>query len=193
MKYFIILILAIIVSVPSWAKRDKDYDYKYPDFIMPNGNQTVYFIDSIYIDNYVLVRSGINAQWFVITDSTYQLHKRPQKFWEQPNAIIYYDDISMVFDYYEPIPNDIYKSRAVIRKIWPYKWEIMPQAEPNSYGKRDGFCSFPNGKPTLFGMFLITGNAYNRLSCYSSIDDNRFRPIDFKNPYAYYCVVIPIR
>ena len=192
MKNIFIFILFILETISGWTK-DMNYDPQYPDFIMPNGNQTVYFIDSISITNYVVVRSGVNAQMFLITDSTYQLCKRPQKFWEQLNAIIYYDEISNIYRYYEPYNNDLSKNKEAKRKIWPYKFEIMPKVEPDSYDKKDCFCSFPNGKPTLFGMFLITGNAYNRLSYYNRFDGHRFLPIDFKNPYAYYCVVIPIR
>lgn len=190
MKRIVFLLMSVLTL--TLQAKDDDEEFYHPSFIMPNGNQTVYFIDSVYIDNYVVVQSGINFQCFMITDSTYRIKRKPRKYWEEPNAIIVNDDITQLFNYYEPYPDDSKKNSQAFLKIWPYRWDAFP-ISTTYRGTMDHYCEYPNGKPTLFGMFMITGNAYNKISCYQCIDCNFPRPIDFKNPFAYYVVVYPIR
>jgi len=166
-------------------------------FLMPNGQFSVYFLDSVYADNYCIVESGINHQYIFIPDSSYQVSSVNKKYWDEGNCIFCLQRWPSLADYMVVYEDNVKKD--YFKKIWPYEFcyhqffYSSPRSKKNGKptSKRDSIRGFVEQKPTLFARFLITGNAYNRL--FFCIDCLEPETVAFKNPYAYYMVYVPIR
>lgn len=154
-----------------------------------NRDQTIYWMDSVYLTNYSIVYSGINGQRFIVPDSTYKVGDRNQKLWNNPDVILYTEDLNSIL-IHSNLPVDTIMKRVDWSKVWPY--DYLPENYFYVEGEdKDMVCRLrlPN-KPTFFRVFRIRGDVYNKLSV--AIDSDR-KPIKFKHPKEFYTVYCPIR
>lgn len=153
-----------------------------------NRDHTIYWTDSVYLSNYSIVYSGINGQRFVVPDSTYKIGDRNRKYWDNPDVILYTEDLNIII--MNSNLTDTIKKVVDWSMVWPYNY--FPETYFYLEGEeKDMVCRLrlPN-KPTFFRVFRIRGDVYNKLSV--AIDSDR-KPIKFKHPKDFYTVYCPIR
>lgn len=191
-------ILFCLIMLLATTSKAKDFDLLHPPYLLENGMKSGYFIDSVYMDNYVIVESGINQQMFIVTDSTYVPKRQNRKFWNEKNCIIYSEQIADIYYYFRIVKgkkkSGFLDNEYDLEKVWPYRHDRnIRYVEWDSHAEKDRVCSYKSNKPTLFGVFLLAGNYYNHLSAYNCLDCVVPDPINFKCPTAYYVVYVPIR
>lgn len=152
-------------------------------FLNADGSQNVYFIDTLHIENLVIVRSKKNGHYFSIKENA----KLKGNIWNDPETYLYEEN-----DYFggwiftnmpdDAIPKALYRESR--EGVEPYKFEPSSKAMPYQIVTN-------SGTPKCYWLVLIRGDAYNYLTVRSVIDGGRKR-IKFKDEKAYYKLLIPI-
>lgn len=184
-KIHIFLLLGVFQIITAKVKETN------PAYLMPNGLFSVYFLDSVQVDNYCIVESGINHHLILIPDSNYQVSSYNKKYWNDENCIFYFQRFFPLDDYM--VIRDDNQEINHFREIWPYKIWYAQYVNFSLQNKKDEIKTYAGQKPSLFARFFITGEAYNYLSQGDCIDCLVPEVISFKNPFAYYFVYVPIR
>ena len=163
-------------------------------YISDLQQQSVYWLDSVRMENYSVVESGENHQMFILPDSVYRTSTQNVKFWRQPDFVIYYEDINLL-SWMVRVAGDMAQTDSIWQSIWPEGNgnHTTRFVQPEKQTKQDRVCSFVGRKPTLFRMFLIQGSFFNQASAHSCLDCVLPKEIDFRDNNAYYRVLIPIR
>lgn len=185
MNRIVLFVIFALLGVGGYAQR--------PNFLLEDGTQLLYWVDSIYITKYTIVKSGINKHRFLIPADNYQVGKKNVKFWNDTTAMIFLEDNSQVWNFCA-WPRNLEKTETQWSEIWP--WDDDERQKQFGYFRNpdnlnDTICSYIDGaRPTFFRIFKIRGDAYNNMMNAFDVDYSR---IKFRRRKKYYWLCIPIR
>ena len=159
--------------------------------IPSNGEILMMAVDTIHINDYQVVHSGINGHYFLI-QSSWVKNKKNVDYVNSPGSIIYYEDRESILLYSAFLEKETQSS--------PLNPEMEKLLATNSsevfnlgqYGKEDQISVFRT-KPSVFVRFFMRGDLYNYLSFGQWVEGAFSQPISLKSPYAYFVVYVPIQ
>ncbi len=160
---------------------------------LPRGDDNFYWVDTIYIENPVVLEAP-TEQYFIL----------PKEYAGELSYDATEEDVlkypqAAVFDW--ELPPLYYGSRR------PIKWEFIldfPWREFNfftkyrypRYEKREFSKYFKEVLlpvvPDIYYVYLVRGDAFNYLTCFTDIEGNDRWPVEFPDEYAFYRLCIPM-
>lgn len=171
-----ILIIIIMIVVPAFSQ-DKRIEYQNSD-----GSYNVYFIDTLYFDKPLFIKSKVNNQFFLIsTQGQYLSKELDSNVWEWANGYI----LNIYMDFWLKMPLDAILGHIYNRDNVEYPKKVAADDKLSKYD----IVRFQH-QPKYYVLSLIRGDAYNFLSVYN-VWDGHLKPIKFKNENDYYKLLIP--
>lgn len=175
MKHFIAILVIIMIPYSAFSQ-NKRIEYQNSD-----GSCNAYFIDTLYFDKPLFLRSKINNQFFLIsTQNQYLSKKIKNNVWEWPNGYI----LNIYMDFWLKMPLDVIPRQIYDREKVEYTKEVAADDKSSKYD----IVHFEH-QPKYYVLSLIRGDAYNFLSVYN-VWDGHLKPIKFKNENEYYKLLL---
>jgi hypothetical protein len=152
-------------------------------FHNPDGSQNGYFIDTLHVDSILIVQSVKNKHFYaVIKPSKIKLKG---KIWEKPETYL--------FDYSDPLSGWVFYGMSILEELPNDMGDEQDYLHPiDSPLNTEQYKVVMNViKPKYYWLVMIRGDAYNFLTVYTVLDGS-CKPIKFKDPKAYYKLLVPV-
>lgn len=159
---------------------------KYVDYVQSDKTMGLYMVDTIRINNFVILQTLPDLREYLMSESFYNKHRKNFSSSNISKYFLEYPNDFYLFDY--PLPgiifpvfiqnhlfeeNRVFDNRKILvekKKYLIYRFNILPE---------------------YFVVFLVRGDTYNKITGVNIIDAY-YGLTKFKEPHAYYKWVIPI-